>query len=548
MAVQLVKKSEKFARSLIHQGKINDSSSWSFSAADGNKLLGDGNWENYAKWHLGKDTDANKETKAYYKYPFGKNGKVYMSALRAIRTRAAQAGATTIFDAAGRLLNAAKAKLDKRGITMKKEIRSYHVPDDLKIRAKDGEGSDGIFEGYAVVWDSVDSHGTRFKKGSFTKTLQERADKVKVLYNHLTTEPIGKPLELLEDEVGLFVRAQLTEGVQRADETRLNIEAEVLDTLSFGFQTIDSKRAADKVTDITEVKLYEISPVTFASNEKAKITGIRSEDMVTADNDPDSIKLEDIADRLEEVRKRLLEGDDGAAPSSDDDLDTRDDDQAGANSADDPIIPQLRATDFDESALIEELYEKGQQLNYALRVTLSDIWWADDMDNEATLASLDTAISKYHAAYLNWSREFIGKFWEERHSVMQSDDLDGVFNKELRTLGKTIETIAAETSFTADELRTLSRGNLLSLESRSKLAELPEPIQTAHQEKRRTVVEMLCNELRSGKFTKAESERFRSLLELNDARAEDEHRSTDSELATTVLSALDRLRSDISGS
>jgi len=87
------------ANARIRAGDINTTSSWSFSAADGNKLLGPDrdDWSNYGKWHLAVNTNASEETKARYSYPFGKNGNVYRSALIAIRQRAGQQKDTTIF-------------------------------------------------------------------------------------------------------------------------------------------------------------------------------------------------------------------------------------------------------------------------------------------------------------------------------------------------------------------------------------------------------------------------------------------------------------------
>ena len=116
MAIQVNTKGESTAKARIKAGDIS-TGSWSFNASDGNKLLGgkDGdNWAEYSRWHLGEDTSAAKKTKARFKYPFGKNGKVYLSALRAIRTRSAQAGALSIFNSAGKLLEEANAKMETK--------------------------------------------------------------------------------------------------------------------------------------------------------------------------------------------------------------------------------------------------------------------------------------------------------------------------------------------------------------------------------------------------------------------------------------------------
>ena len=104
------------ANALIDSGKVNRTSSWSFSAADGNALLGENgdDWDNYGRHHIGTDSSADRETKAHWKYPFAKKSgseiKLYRRALVSIRSRAAANGDDTIFDAAGSLL----AKVDKK--------------------------------------------------------------------------------------------------------------------------------------------------------------------------------------------------------------------------------------------------------------------------------------------------------------------------------------------------------------------------------------------------------------------------------------------------
>lgn len=137
-----------------------------------------------------------------------------------------------------------------------------------------GDGT-GTFEGYACLFNQIDDYNSRFLPGAFRKTLSERANKVKVLDGHGAL--IGKPLELREDDKGLFVSGQLTQGVQAADECHLLMKSGALDTLSFGFRVPPGgDQYRQGVREIKEVILYEISPVTFAANENAVITNVRS--------------------------------------------------------------------------------------------------------------------------------------------------------------------------------------------------------------------------------------------------------------------------------
>jgi len=111
---------ESSAHALIRAGHYDMTSAWSFSAEDGNALLGpDGNdWAKFGRWHLGEDASEPADTKAHWKYPYGKDGKVYRRALGAIRSRASQNSDNTVFDAAGRLMTAMDEEEDKQESTM----------------------------------------------------------------------------------------------------------------------------------------------------------------------------------------------------------------------------------------------------------------------------------------------------------------------------------------------------------------------------------------------------------------------------------------------
>ena len=96
-----------YARSLIAAGKIDRTSDWSFSPADGDALLGASgtDYTAYAKAHLGLDKSAADKTKARWNYPFAKGGKLYRSALIAIKQRAGAQGESAILGAATELLD-----------------------------------------------------------------------------------------------------------------------------------------------------------------------------------------------------------------------------------------------------------------------------------------------------------------------------------------------------------------------------------------------------------------------------------------------------------
>jgi len=152
---------------------------------------------------------------------------------------------------------------------------------EVERRAHDGgfesTGDDGFFRGYAVIWDSVDSFNSVFQRGAFRKTLQERSKSIKVLWNHDSNQVIGKLISAREDDKGLLVEAQLVLDVQKAREARSLMSVGAIDGLSFAFETISENVRPDGVRNITEVRLWEVSPVTFPSNPETSIDEVRAE-------------------------------------------------------------------------------------------------------------------------------------------------------------------------------------------------------------------------------------------------------------------------------
>lgn len=146
----------------------------------------------------------------------------------------------------------------------------------LKFEVKLVDEEQGIIEGYAATFsDKPDSYGDIIDPGAFTKTLKENADQIVSLWNHDTNEPIGMP-ELRQDKVGLFTRIKLVRGVQRAEEVLLLAKAKVIKRMSIGYETI-KQESKDSVRHLKEVRLFDVSPVTFAANVEAMITGVKSE-------------------------------------------------------------------------------------------------------------------------------------------------------------------------------------------------------------------------------------------------------------------------------
>lgn len=140
-------------------------------------------------------------------------------------------------------------------------------------------GEDGTFEGYGSVFGVVDAYGDVVAKGAFARTLREAREKRRMpamLWQHRPSEPIGIWTEMREDDAGLFVRGQLAQTAQGRDAHTL-LKMGALSGLSIGYLT--RKREVDDetgITTLTDLDLWEVSPVTFPANDEARVTDVRS--------------------------------------------------------------------------------------------------------------------------------------------------------------------------------------------------------------------------------------------------------------------------------
>lgn len=160
-----------------------------------------------------------------------------------------------------------------------------------EFRADDNSAS---ISGHAASFLTVDSYLSTFGRSAFRKTLQERGDKVPLLFNHDSDKVIGKTTELRSDSKGLRFKADISEKTTLGSDIMVLIRDEVLNGMSFGFNAIKDRSGAqsdnidlttapkgtraEDVRFIEEVRLRELTVATFPSNLRPTITSYRSED------------------------------------------------------------------------------------------------------------------------------------------------------------------------------------------------------------------------------------------------------------------------------
>ena len=170
------------AEALIKAGKYNTDSDWDFTAADGNQLLGDDDWNEYSKWFLAFDDEAEEETKGRYGYPFGKNGEVYRKALIATRQYAGRFKLDSIFQAAGRLIDMIDE--NESGIDINEKRHIISVKEDEKtitiVYEKDMHDDDyespeeDITEDEEIIEDVIDENNIKIWDKKFNNIAMEK--------------------------------------------------------------------------------------------------------------------------------------------------------------------------------------------------------------------------------------------------------------------------------------------------------------------------------------------------------------------------------------
>lgn len=135
------------------------------------------------------------------------------------------------------------------------------------------ETNSKIFIGYASKFNHVDAHNDVIVKGAFTKAIeQHKHNNIKLLWQHNQSHPIGRILEMVEDEKGLLIKAELLMDVAKGKEAYALIKSKAICGLSIGFSVVSAYKSGQKNTRvITDANLYEISLVTFPANEEAKV-------------------------------------------------------------------------------------------------------------------------------------------------------------------------------------------------------------------------------------------------------------------------------------
>lgn len=175
-----------------------------------------------------------------------------------------------------------------------KEVFTYKSIAADATTIKDVDTAKGIVTGYFSAFGNVDSDNDMIMPGAYKKTLQENANRVKHLWQHDVRYPLSKPTTLKEDSYGLYFESEISKTSYGKDVLQLYKDG-VIDEHSVGFKT-EKKQAKSDYTEITEIRLWEGSTVTFGANPNTPFTGMKG------------ASAEDVMKKMDSVLKTFRNG------------------------------------------------------------------------------------------------------------------------------------------------------------------------------------------------------------------------------------------------
>lgn len=211
------------------------------------------------------------------------------------------------------------------------KIKDYNYRNEnTKISIKDVDTVNRTVAGYFSSFNNVDSDGDLIKEGAFAKSINDRGvdstsnRKIAHLAHHDMRRPIGTLNVLKEDSNGLYFESKLGTHTDGEDALKM-YESGIIKEHSIGFQYIEDKTKWIDLTEknetieatdegkafmdkrngyyeITEVKLWEGSYVTFGANSSTPSYGL------VKTIEEKNIYIKEINDRMTLIRKELSNG------------------------------------------------------------------------------------------------------------------------------------------------------------------------------------------------------------------------------------------------
>lgn len=169
----------------------------------------------------------------------------------------------------------------------------HHSLPLLEVRTQ----AQGLIEGYASVFNGVDSYGDTIVPGAYQASLAKHKAEGTVpvmLWSHNMNAPIGRWHSFKEDAHGLLVSGQINLKTSAGKDAFEHLQAGDLNGLSIGYRVAkDGSKYVNGVRQLTAIELHEVSVVAFPADPAARITAVKF-----ADRKPTTVR--ELEDALEQ--------------------------------------------------------------------------------------------------------------------------------------------------------------------------------------------------------------------------------------------------------
>lgn len=163
------------------------------------------------------------------------------------------------------------------------QTKSYNIEQcQLKFSSDDATGE---FEGYASVFDSNDAVNDTIARGAFKSSLIELRTPAMFINHDHAGIPVGDWQRLEEDSYGLKATGKIDLNHKDGASVYSAMKRGAMDGLSIGFtmNAGDFEQKDEGGRIIKDMRLREVSVVTFPCEDSARIAQVKAEDFTFTD-------------------------------------------------------------------------------------------------------------------------------------------------------------------------------------------------------------------------------------------------------------------------
>ena len=148
----------------------------------------------------------------------------------------------------------------------------------LAIKIAPAQAERGVIEGYGACFESTpDLQGDIVIPGAFLKSLSRNLPAM--VWAHDLSRPVGRWTDAGEDATGLWLKGRLNLDTEAGREAHSHVIAGDVTGLSIGYGVPPGgarpgRKSGERV--LSELDLYEVSPVSVPAMRNARITSAKS--------------------------------------------------------------------------------------------------------------------------------------------------------------------------------------------------------------------------------------------------------------------------------